>query len=134
MAILFQSHSGREKEKGPSPLAERARPLAERAGPPAGTDIAVDEQADFGYFVPPLDAPENYLPASPVTVDELDTLGNHMIDAAAVPEDPGTDSTMPPVLTYWGQFLDHELTARTDRESEITNIKNPHPPAASHWP
>ena len=131
MAILFQSHSGREKEKGPSPLAERARPLAERAGPPAGTDIAVDEQADFGYFVPPLDAPENYLPASPVTVDELDTLGNHMIDAAAVPEDPGTDSTMPPVLTYWGQFLDHELTARTDRESEITNIKNPHPPAAS---
>ena len=38
---------------------------------------------------------------------------------------------MPPVLTYWGQFLDHELTARTDRESEITSIKNPHPPAAS---
>ena len=66
-----------------------------------------------------------------MTVDELDALGNHMIDAAAVPEDPGTDSTMPPVLTYWGQFLDHELTARTDRESEITNIKNPHPPAAS---
>jgi len=79
MAILFQSHSGREKEKGPSPLLEGAG--LERAGPPAGTDIAVDEQADFGYFVPPLDAPENYLPASPATIDELDALGNHMIDA-----------------------------------------------------
>ena len=103
----------------------------QRAGPPAGTDIAVDEQADFGYFVPPLDAPENYLPASAGTVAELDTLGNLMIDAAANTEDPTPNSTMPPVLTYWGQFLDHELTARTDRKSEITSVKDPHPPAVS---
>ena len=68
---------------------------------------------------------------SPATVDELDALGNHMIDAVAEPEDPAPDSTMPPVLTYWGQFLDHELTARTDRESEITSVKDPHPPAVS---
>jgi hypothetical protein len=132
MTILFQTHSGREKESGPSPLAAAAGALA--AAPPALPDIAVDEQADFGYFVPPLDAPENYLPAAAATVGELDTLGDLMIDAVEdppVPEDPGTDSTMPPVLTYWGQFLDHELTARTDRESEITSIKNPHPPAVS---
>lgn len=81
MTILFQSHSGREKEKSRSPA--RVVPGVLRAGPPAGTDIAVDEQADFGYFVPPLDAPENYLPASTATVAELDTLGNLMIDAAA---------------------------------------------------
>ena len=66
MTILFQSHSGREKEKG-------AGPSAALAAPPTGTDIAVDEQADFGYFVPPLDAPENYLPLSAATVGELDT-------------------------------------------------------------
>ena len=81
MTILFQSHGGREKEKAPGPLARRA-------APPAGTDIAVDEQADFGYFVPPLDAPENYLPTAPGTVVELDALGNHMIDAEVEPEDP----------------------------------------------
>ena len=62
MTILFQSHGGREKEKGPSSTCT-CEASAERAAPPAGTDIAVDEQADFGYFVPPLDAPENYLPA-----------------------------------------------------------------------
>lgn len=124
MTILFQSHGGREREKAPGTPAERA-------APPAGTDIAVDEQADFGYFVPPLDAPENYLPAAAATVSELDALGNHMIDAEVEPEDPIPDSTMPPVLTYWGQFLDHELTARTDRESEITSVKDPHPPAVS---
>ena len=124
MTILFQSHSGREKAKCPSPLTTLAVP-------PAGTDIAVDEQADFGYFVPPLNTAGNYLPESSTTVDELDTLGNLMIDAAADPEDPAPDSTMPPVLTYWGQFLDHELTARTDRESNITSVKEPHPPKPS---
>ena len=122
MTILFQSHSGREKAKGPSRLTSFA-------AAPAGTDIAVDEQADFGYFVPPQGAAENYLSESLTTVGELDALGNLMIDAAADPEDPAPDSTMPPVLTYWGQFLDHELTARTDRESDITSVKQPHPPA-----
>lgn len=131
MTILFQSHSGREKEKSSGPQAARAVLRERRAGPPAGTDIAVDEQADFGYFVPPLDAPENYLPSSAATVADLDTLGNLMIDAVADPEDPAPDSTMPPVLTYWGQFLDHELTARTDRESEISSVAVPHPPAVS---
>ena len=66
-----------------------------------------------------------------MTVAELDALGDLMIDAVADPEDPAPDSTMPPVLTYWGQFLDHELTARTDRESEITSMQGPHPPAVS---
>jgi Animal haem peroxidase len=125
MTILFQSHSGREKAKGPSPLTTRIAPLEAR---PEVPDIAVDEQADFGYFVPPLDAPENYLPASQTTVDELDELGNLMIEAGGA---GGADSTMPPVLTYWGQFLDHELTARTDRETEISKIENAHPPVPS---
>lgn len=91
MTVLFQSHSGREKVKGPGPLTARA-------APPAGTDIAVDEQADFGYFVPPQNVAGDYLPESPATVGELDTLGNLMIDAVADQEDPAPDSTMPPVL------------------------------------
>ncbi|WP_246498476.1 peroxidase family protein [Microvirga soli] len=105
------------------------------AAPPAGTDIAVDEQADFGYLVPPLDAPEHYLPETAETLGELDELGNLMIDAVepedATDETSAADSTMPPVLTYWGQFLDHELTARTDRESIITSVVNAHPPVSS---
>jgi hypothetical protein len=130
MTILFQSHSGREKEQRGSVLPARADVLA-RAAPPALPDIAVDEQADFGYFVPPLDAPENYLPVSAQTVTDLDALGGLMIDADLDPETSASDSIMPPVLTYWGQFLDHELTARTDRESDITSITQAHPPAVS---
>ncbi|MBN9983830.1 heme peroxidase [Rhizobium laguerreae] len=126
MAIVFQSHGGAEKERAvPGPSV--------RAGRPATGDVAVDEEADFGYFVPPLDAPENYLPNTAETLGELDELGEMMIDVVATPtsEDPTEDSTLPPVFTYWGQFLDHELTARTDREGAISSMVNAHPPVAS---
>lgn len=122
MTVLFQSHGGKEK-------AKIFKELNLEAGPPAGTDIAVDEQADFGYLMPPLDAPENYLPETGETVGELDQLGDLMVEAAV--ETPSNDSALPPVLTYWGQFLDHELTARTDREGDITSMLNAHPPVAS---
>ncbi|NKK67328.1 peroxidase family protein [Rhizobium leguminosarum] len=126
MAIVFQSHGGAEKKRAvPGPSI--------RAGRPATGDVAVDEEADFGYFVPPLDAPENYLPNTAETLGELDELGEMMIDVVATPtsEDPTEDSTLPPVFTYWGQFLDHELTARTDREGAISSMVNAHPPVAS---
>jgi Animal haem peroxidase len=120
MTLLFQSHGGKEQAK-----VSQTGPAA-RAAPPAVPDIAADEQADFGYFFPPSTSANDYLPASTTTVTELDALGAHMIEA---PQDPHeADSTMPPVLTYWGQFLDHELTARTDRESAVTNITAAHPP------
>jgi hypothetical protein len=32
------------------------------------------------------------------------------------------NSTIPPVYTYWGQFIDHDLTANTDRDAEVSNI------------
>lgn len=124
MTLLFQSHGGKEQAK-----VSRAGPAA-RAAPPIPGDISADEQADFGYFLPPLDAPDNYLPSSATTVTELDTLGNLMVDQG--PRDPaGADSDLPPVFTYWGQFLDHELTARTNAESTITNITTAHPPVVS---
>ncbi|MBB3236711.1 hypothetical protein [Phyllobacterium endophyticum] len=55
MTVMFQSHGGTEKSEG----APGAPDLSlSRAAPPADGDIAVDEQADFGYLVPPLDAPK----------------------------------------------------------------------------
>ncbi|CAM5762614.1 hypothetical protein LMIY3S_00531 [Labrys miyagiensis] len=124
MSIVFKSHGGKEAEAKPAADSPNRLGLA-----PTGGDIAVDEQADFGYFFPPLDAPENYLPAAQSTVDDLDELGKKMIDAGV--ENPSGDSTLPPVFTYWGQFLDHELTLRTDREGAVTNVSTAHPPQAA---
>lgn len=127
MALLFQSHSGKDKDQPSTAARQGGANARANAAPPIPGDIAADEEADFGYFLPPLDAPANYLPSDPVTVTELDALGDIMIDQG--PRDPaGADADMAPVLTYWGQFLDHELTARTNAEGAFSNISTAHPP------
>lgn len=126
MTLLFQSHGGKGKVVA-APQSDI--PELAKAAPPAGADIAVDEQADFGYFFPPSGNPDDYLPETGETIGHLDELGGLMIDDANNADPAPTNSKLPPVLTYWGQFLDHELTARTDRESDVTNFATAHPPA-----
>ena len=120
MALILQSHGGPDTQK---PTTARAD-ISFEALVPADGDIAVDEAADFGYLLPPTDDPATY--DDPDSVEALDKLGTLMVpttnDAEAT-----HDGAMPAVMTYWGQFLDHELTARTDRETELSDIKSPRP-------
>lgn len=108
--------------------------MVARALPPAGGDVAVDEAADFGFLFPPSADPGDYVAADALA--ELDQLGTLMVPAGT-PADPDPTPDAPPgtalpaVMTYWGQFLDHELTARTDRETAMSRIEDPTPlPAA----
>ncbi|HRW06368.1 MAG TPA: heme peroxidase family protein [Caldilineaceae bacterium] len=57
---------------------------------------------------------EALLPASdPATViDLLQSLGAAMIESSDTTAD---NSTIPPIYTYWGQYIDHDITAGTDR-------------------
>ena len=32
------------------------------------------------------------------------------------------NSPIPPIYTYWGQFIDHDITANTDRDSKVSDI------------
>jgi hypothetical protein len=63
--------------------------------------------------------PEAHLPVEPAAavVASLKALGTAMVEqpGAATP-----DSTIPPILTYWGQFVDHDLTANTDRNDDVS--------------
>ncbi len=118
MNIRVQTHGGDEQER---PSLSRSDILVE-ALVPADGDIAVDEAADFGYLLPPSGNAADYI--TPTAIDDLDRLGDLMVP------DRGTDtpdSGMPAVMTYWGQFLDHELTARTDRETVLSKISDPAP-------
>lgn len=117
MTILVQSHGGPVTP----PPATRRRGGVE-AGEPADGDVAPDEQADFGYLFPPSDNADDYLPDT--AIDDLDDLARRMVPDTE-PED--TESTLPAVMTYWGQFLDHELTARTDRDAALSDIATGHP-------
>jgi Animal haem peroxidase len=89
----------------------------------------------FDYLFPALTTdPAAHLPAdSPAkiaaVVAGLKALGDAMVEDSLAPgEGPlqSTDnSTIPTVYTYWGQFIDHDLTANTDRDAEVSNITKP---------
>ena len=76
----------------------------------------------FGYMFPDAAAsPECLLPVSERTADALLELGNAMGDAST-PPDPTLDSSIPAAFTYLGQFIDHDITARTDRDIGLSRI------------
>ncbi len=90
-------------------------------------DPTVDEilfNTRFGYMFPDLTrSPDCLLTPGADTVAALNALG----DAMADPGDSATpaeefDSDVPAIFTYLGQFIDHDITARTDREGELSEI------------
>ncbi len=56
---------------------------------------------------------------APQTTGHLDALADAMV---AEPADPHENSLIPPVFTYFGQFIDHDITANTDREDGLSVI------------
>lgn len=88
-------------------------------------------QTPFAYLKPAVAAdPANLLPGdhAKVTAD-LKALGAAMVDDAPPASSDAAgkvNSTIPAVYTYWGQFIDHDMTANTDRTSKISDVtKNP---------
>ncbi len=78
---------------------------------------------DFDYLFPGIvDDPAKHLPADndaevANTVAQLNALGAAMIEQ---PDGAPSNSPIPPVHTYWGQFVDHDLTAATDNDTAIS--------------
>jgi hypothetical protein len=113
MQSPFQfSHGGYAK----TPAETRA---LRNASPNATVRAAsIDVETDFDYLFPDLSRdPNSLLDISDTAkmITQLKALGDAMIDAVD-PQDPQeTNSIIPPVYTYWGQFLDHDITANTDR-------------------
>lgn len=74
----------------------------------------------FDYLFPEAARdPASVLPPEPRVIDALLELGASIADPgpgnpAATPE--AFDSNIPAGFTYLGQFIDHDITARTDRE------------------
>ncbi len=95
----------------------------------AATDEAT---TPFGYlFVDLQDGyPAFHLPtaAPSAVVVGLKALGAAMVDDQPDVEDPGdpaVNATVPPIYTYWGQFIDHDITANTDRDKDLSITDNP---------
>jgi len=76
-----------------------------------------DATTRFDYLFPGLrDDPAAHLPSGeadvPRVLAALDRLGEAMVEPAG--PDPARDSTVPAVYTYWGQFIDHDITLNTN--------------------
>lgn len=110
-----------------APVAARGRSMAMAGGGPVETNAAEDavmEMVDaaepefgrFRYYFP-------YAPGLPERADMpklLDDLADSMVETN--PVEPSQNSQIPPIFTYLGQFIDHDLTANTDRDSALSII------------
>lgn len=79
---------------------------------------------DFGYMFEYLcGCGHHLLPSDKHTVRYLKELGKVMADPGSedTPMDE-LDSDIPAIYTYLGQFIDHDITARTDRETGFSDI------------
>lgn len=87
--------------------------------------FAVSTPADptrFGYLFPQLQTdPASLLPESPATVADLVRLGRAMRDTAS---DNDHNAGVPAAYTYFGQFLDHDITLETV-SAPLTQLLNP---------
>lgn len=83
----------------------------------------------FDYFFP--EAARSRLcrlPETETTVAGLKRLGDLMADPGEIGNaQPDFDSTIPAAYTYFGQFIDHDITARTDREGAVSILGNAEP-------
>jgi len=80
----------------------------------------------FNYMFPHLvEMPQSKLPVTPSTVEALKKLGDAMADLGEPDQEMRElNSNIPSVFTYLGQFIDHDITARTDRDTEVSMIGN----------
>jgi hypothetical protein len=139
--LLSVKHGGHVVNDKSGPQAKRedittlkeALPKAAQAGRGRGpARLAQKEEvhfeSQFDYLFSDLtNDPAAHLPVedAAAVVDGLKALGDAMVEDAAQAGNPVGNSTIPVVYTYWGQFIDHDLTANTDRDSEISNITKP---------
>jgi len=74
----------------------------------------------FGYmFQIQAESKEGTLPKSDKTITNLTNLAEEMDDPGDINAPASEfDSNIPAIMTYFGQFIDHEITAKTDRDPQ----------------
>ena len=118
--ILLPSDGAATESAAPTPTTTPAsvaapglRMASARTG---GTEAGLSgtDSQSFGYF-----APDAAGMVGTDVVPALKALAEAMTEA---PDDPvAADSAIAPIFTYFGQFIDHDITANTDRDAPQPN-------------
>ncbi|MBL7258698.1 peroxidase family protein [Paractinoplanes lichenicola] len=99
--------------------------------PPTAQAEIAEVSSPFDYLFGDLAAefPAHHIPGEPATVRGLLTaLGIAMAKETPAADDQrggAGNSVIPAVYTYWGQFIDHDITANTDRANAVTDLRKP---------
>jgi Animal haem peroxidase len=137
--VVRNVHHGGEVVPDRSPATGPADDAQDSARSPEAVEMSdafVGEAADaeappttpFDYLFDKLaaDFPSGHLSNdASVMVPKLKALGRAMIENEP-PEgselQSDGNSTIPPVYTYWGQFIDHDITLNTDNNKNVSDI------------
>lgn len=128
--ILRDLHHGGEvlpdEAKNARELAEARRGVSLASAAVPGVNVESDDvTTPFGYLFESIknDPAAHLLADDPAAV----VLALKALGSALLEEQPGDDpgnSTIPAVYTYLGQFIDHDLTANTDRKNDLGNVSD----------
>ncbi len=82
---------------------------------------------DFRYLFPTND-PAHKLPRDPATIAALKALGDAMSEPASTPEEgkdlpEGAESKIPAAYTYFGQFVDHDITLEAASDAILQKLQ-----------
>lgn len=83
-----------------------------------GSYPGVPRTGSFDYYFPDADSLPN-------TSVELTKALDDLAEATTENPDPPKNSAIAPVFTYFGQFIDHDITANTDRTAGLSFIDVP---------
>src|SRR5215217_2623538 len=102
--------------------------LVRQHGGDTGASPELESTTSYGWLLDvPADKADARLPSG--AADALRALG-----AAIAVQDAGKpgESTIPAVYTYWGQFINHDITAGSDTDTPEIGLASPipHPPDA----
>src|SRR5437660_7862736 len=75
----------------------------------------------FDYLLPELQTEEALLPEAPETRAGLIALGMSMKEADV---NPAPDSSIPSIYTYFGQFVDHDITLEA-KSDDLVKLSDP---------
>ncbi len=88
----------------------------------AAAPVRISELTPFDYMLPQLhDDPDNFLPVTKLAVNHLFALGECMNEPEGNPE---LASIIPSAYTYFGQFVDHDITLELGSD-RITRLNDP---------
>jgi nucleoid-associated protein YgaU len=108
----------------------RARAALDATAVASEFAFAVVEPVDlnaFDYLFPTLQLdPDALLPAGPDTNDLLKQLGRAMRDPSGpAADDPAGDAAIPAAYTYFGQFIDHDITLEAGGSGGMAVLLDP---------